>query len=340
MELLERAKEMEDSASATAMKTPVVALVSYCSKEAKYIGALLNNALVFADLVVVSMGTRLYSGEGEDVAGQWERVIRPLLSESQASRVLLEVYEVPGSDEAAAARMREVDLHNLARRAGFARARAAMPAQFWTLLLDGDEVPDGNKMREWVDTTPLNPRTVYKLANYWAFLHPRLVATNNEDSVLLAHSSVLTQGALSHPRERDGVYLWHWTAGDGMAVKGLRLVRNVMAQDSSPMFWHFSWVRGDKWPTGGGGELGSAPGTTAYIGWTEWIEQTRRALKAKCEGWGHCGDRDWTAVIDRCMTQIDRERRWPERDFVHGHKLVYLPRLPQPLININMNINM
>jgi hypothetical protein len=300
----------------------VVAIVSYCSKERKYIGAIVRNAVKFADRVVVCMGTRLYSGEDEDVDAEWQRFVVPHLTEDTRDRVVRVVYEVQQGGSSIFDHPNT--LHNTARLEGVAAASALMSSQpFWALFLDGDEVPDGDRFRSWLSGNRLNQRVVYKLANYWAFLHPRLVATSHEDSVLLAHSSVLTQSALSHPRERDGIYLWHWTVQDQHAMgSGLRLIRDVMGEDSAPMFWHFSWVRGGDWPSGDVNDTEE---------WSDWIERTRGALKAKCAGWGHCGDREWNGIIDRCMSQIKSARRFPERDFVHGHALIYLPRLPAPL---------
>lgn len=309
---------------ATVSPVPVAAIISYCSRESVYIGAILRNALAFADLVVISMGTQLYSGETEHVSDEWEKSVKPHIPPEHATRVHQVVYNVPSNPDSPNA------LHNIARQEGIARARSVIQSPFWALFLDGDELPDGPKVRSWLASTRLNPRTVYKLANYWAFLHPRLIANVHEDSIVLAHSSILTPGALSHPRERDGIYLWHWTTEN--ENNGIRLVRSVMGEDAAPMFWHFSWVRGGMWPSSEL-ELAGLGGSNSKDKeeWDAWIERVRVGLKAKCAGWGHCGDRDWNATIDRCMTQINLDRRWPVRDFVHGHSLIYLPRLPKPL---------
>ena len=293
---------------------PVAVIISYCSRESVYIGAILRNALAFAEVVVISMGTQLYSGETENVSAEWERSIKPHIPAEHAARVHQVVYDVPINPDS------PIALHNIARQDGVTRARSVIQTPFWALFLDGDELPDGARVRSWLASIRLNPRAVYKLANYWAFLHPCLIANVHEDSIVLAHSGILTQGALSHPRERDGIYLWHWDAKNNNDV---RLVRSVMGEDASPMFWHFSWVRGGMWPR--------ALSVSTDEAWTVWIERARLGLKAKCAGWGHCGDRDWNSAIDRCMTQISQDRRWPALDFVHGHSLTYLPRLPAPL---------
>jgi hypothetical protein len=311
----------------------LVVIISYCSKERPYISSIVSNALKFADLVIVSMGTRLFNGDVEDVDFEWENYITRAASPVE-KRLVATIYEVPDdrSDPNA--------LHNLARQAGVATARDRMGhnISFWTLFLDGDEVPDGDKFQSWKSRhlSSLDVRSVYKLANYWAFLHPQLIASVHEDSVLLAHSSLLTRGALSHPRERDGIYLWHWTSGVEGSRPDIHLVRDVTDDEtSSPMFWHFSWVRrfGSTrltWPSLSS-LLDGSESIKFDTEWSDWIEDTRIALKAKCAGWGHCGDREWNSAIDLCMHRIRTERRLPDRDFVHGHSLRLLPTIPVPL---------
>ena len=215
-------------------------------------------------------------------------------------------------------------LHNAAREVGVAAARRALSnAPFWALLLDGDEVPDGPRVRSWWtgpagDRVRSNVRAAHKMANHWLFLHRRLVADELEDSVLLVHSDVLaSREALTHPRERDGIYLWHLTSPLGM--RDLRVERRVLGDDGQPLFWHFSWVR----PSAGGGE-----GTSGDVDGEG--DGGRAALKAKCANWGHRHDRDWAALIDEAFDGI-AAGRWPQRDFVHGYGLRVLDADPEPL---------
>lgn len=265
-------------------------LVSYCSLERAYIHAIVRNALLFSDVVVVSVGTRLYSGEQEPGRDDVERdVLRGLQGVhdhgDRADDVRIVWYDVP---EHVAA---PIEMHNRAREVGVAEARRALPgADFWTLLLDGDEIPDGPSFARWWSSAGplLSPDLVYKMANYWFFLHPLLVADVHEDSVLLVHASQLTAAALRHPRERDGVYM----------ERGLRALRGVAGLDGAPMFSHMSWVR-----------------------------ESRAALVAKVKNWGHARDRPWAALIHDALDGIEAGRM-PERDFVHGYPLRMLAREP------------
>lgn len=283
----------------------LVTFVSYCSLERAFADAVISNARKFSDLVVVSVGTRLYTGEPEDVEAERDRLVTGAYSDNVSSLCPVHVITYEVSDTL----MRTpIALHNIAREAGVKAARAALGGRtpFWALFLDGDEVPDGVRVREWWKSSAgakirTDPRVVHKMANHWMFLHPRLVAEPLEDSVFLVHSDALMNPeSLRHPRERDGIYLWHLTSPEGW--RDLRVERRVLPDDGKPLFWHFSWVRSSR-----PGKDGKPDGG-------------RAALKAKVANWGHRDDSDWGALIDDAFDRIDAGL-WPDRDFVHGYPL-------------------
>jgi hypothetical protein len=255
------------------MSKALATVVSYCSNERNFARPLLRNAFAFSTAVVVAVGERLYNGDGED-EGHIAR-LRDAFPDAHFVR-----YPVPNGWD-------PVPLHNAAREAGVRRAREVLGDDCWVLLLDGDEVPDGERMRAWWASESPTPRDAYKLLNYWMFLDPRMVAGEYEDSALLAHASQLTTEALQHPRERDGIYM---VRGDLVSVR-----RRVAGLDGAPLLWHFSWVRAD-----------------------------RRSLHGKCVAWGHKDDRSWRTLIDDALDGLERGVV-PERDFVHGYPLRLLP---------------
>jgi hypothetical protein len=274
----------------------LVTLVSYCSREREFADEVIENARMFSDLVVVSIGTRLYTGEDEDVESETRRIIRDV--DQGGCGVVCTVYDVPHHLLG-----EPVVLHNRSRQVGLSAAKRVVgSAPFWTLFLDGDEVPDGPRTKEWWngpsgEDVRRDPRKMHKMANYWMFLHRKLQAEVHEDSVLLAHTDMLAHEAcLSHPRERDGIYLWHMESPLG--VRDLVVERLVKGDDGSPLFRHYSWVRS-----------GSDGG--------------RAAIKGKCKNWGHRGDRDWDALIDEAFDGIERGE-WPDRDFVHSYPLHFV----------------
>lgn len=271
-----------------ARKPPLVAIVSYSRLERPFIQPLLDNVTRFAAFTVVSVGTRLYNGEPED-----DDFLSWIAETYGKTGVRVVRYHVPEEPHPA-----PIELHNEARKTAVRVARELLRADdnFWTVFLDGDEIPDGDAVWRWWHGDERagddgywkiadgNKSTVVKLANYWYFLDPRLVAEATEDSVVLVHSSRLTDEALNHPRERDGLCL---LAPD---VK-----RDVRHPNGRPMFHHYSWVRADA-----------------------------AGLLRKVANWGHSGDCDWPRLINASLSAIGSNgmaTAWPTHDFVHGYPL-------------------
>lgn len=264
----------------------LVILVTYCSNERAYIDKLLEGALHAADLVCVAVGRRLFDGREEDAEH-----IQTLAVQYPRARFVW--FEVDPPDLLAT----PVVLHNRARTSARDLAtlvlagRGSSLAECWTILLDGDEVPceGGKALREWwlANQTSLVPARTYKLSNSWFFLHPTLVSEQHEDSVVLVHGSHLTDRAMTHPRERDGVCFV-------VSESGGECTRAVMGLKGQPMFDHFSWVRA-----------------------------SRDLLLAKVANWGHSKDsgRDWTGMVNHAYDEMEAGRL-PKRDFVHGRRLL------------------
>jgi hypothetical protein len=166
------------------------------------------------------------------------------------------------------------------------------------LFLDGDEVPEGARVREWwiAIRHRIQADIAVKLANHWSFVHRQLVSEEPEDSVLLVPVAGLVAfpAALCHPRERDGIWMT-------LVSHGYQLVRSVRDVHAHVMFRHYSWVRED-----------------------------REALKAKCRAWGHHAERDWAALIDAVFDDIRDRGTYPTHDFVHGRRLRWLLESPPP----------
>lgn len=179
-----------------------------------------------------------------------------------------------------------IHLHNRARAMAL---RSSMPSDSdWILFLDGDEVPDGGKFLQYLSQAVLDESTAYKLANYWYFLSPLLRATQTEDSVLMVHASWLADAqALWHPRERDGIIIHNMASASASKRDVRRQVTSL--DDGLPMFHHYSWVR------------------------------SAASLRAKVQGWGHRGQRDWEALLDVAFSELHAGA--VPRDFVHGYDL-------------------
>lgn len=261
-------------------------LITYCSLERMFVDDVIPAALHAADHVCVAVGRRLFDGREED-ASHIEEITK------KYPKAHFVWFDVPDGLLAT-----PIELHNNARIAARDLAAENSDGHFytdtWVVLLDGDEVlrHGGQDLRDWwaAAKNQLHRQHTYKLSNRWFFLHPRLASEGTEDSIVLVHGSQLSNKALTHPRERDGVCFTVSQAGGNC-------FRDVCGIDGTPMIDHFSWVRA-----------------------------SREQLLYKVKNWGHTGERDWVALINKAFDELEKGR-FPDTDFVHGRKLIRLDDL-------------
>lgn len=201
-------------------------VINYCSNEQPFIDALLSQCLQVCDSVAVSYGTHLYDGTKEDpsyVTEYLKRKYPQVKFIEYKVDVNEDMYKKPGVVKRPTAYW-----CNLARWKGV----EALKNVEWFFFIDADEIPEASRLRQWLSKTALQKEYAYKLANYWYFKDVSNQATTFEDSILLIHRSHLTDNALFHDDERDGI----------LQVSKAKQHRMVML-DNVPLFHHFSWVR-------------------------------------------------------------------------------------------------
>lgn len=217
-----------------------------------------------------------------------------------------------------------VQYHNAARKSGFkefvdngvTRSREAggtrrtsiVEADLWVLFLDADEVPEGRTVCKWWNASwglgsqshqTMDRRVTYKMANWWYFLLPDVRSDTPQDSVLLVHSSNVTDAGLCDPQERDGILAHACLASSSRSSQQAqvqtvcsRMTMAVVSNDRSViMFHHYSWVR------------------------------SREDLLRKVQAWGHRGDAPWQELLEHAWRLVDERGEVPSREFVHGTKL-------------------
>lgn len=253
-------------------------VISYCSNDRIFVDALLRECqAIGARQIVLSVGNHHYDMTPEDI-GHVEDLARKYPS------VTFVLYPVVAIDDAQNP-MKNRKLaywHNMAR---IQACKQLVPEIEWVLFLDADEIPEGERFKDWyMATRATRLQKIYKLANYYYFRDPILQATSYEDSVMLVPRAACCYPILMNELERDGIpYL-----------TGLQCERNVVHQNTQlPMFHHFSWVR------------------------------TKEAMMRKVKNWAHKDDTDWEAKIhEEFSKDFDVET---DVDFVHGYKYIRVP---------------
>ena len=269
-------------------------VVSCSSNERLFIRAQLHELLNCGCVskVVYSAGSHTFDGAPETVLSD----LRDVISESNSARDVVHCVEY--AVDTVVVKTQPYVFHNLSRVQGLEALRSLMGGNndFWVLLLDGDEIPNGRRLDEWFNSISecLSPTVVYKLSCYWYFLDPRLRAKEFEDSIVMVHNTNIPASVLAQdPRERDALVI---------ASRG-GCIRRIMDATSQPMFHHFSWVR------------------------------PRSIMLKKISTWGHKDDtsRDWESIVREYwpagvsvydINKLDLDT-W--RDPVHGYSYTLVP---------------
>lgn len=239
-------------------------VISYCSNDRVFLEAMLRECeKIGAKKVILSVGSHYYTSmEPENI----EHLQEVASKYPWVQIVLFEVRAMTDAQNPLIHR-KSAFWHNVARIQG---CRQIVDADIeWVLFLDADEVPEGDRFRDWYQTYHRQQK-IYKMANYWYFLEPELQSTVWEDSVMLVPRAACCYPVLMHDLERDGIPI----------MCGLEVEREVVSVITKlPMFHHYSWVR------------------------------SKEAMMRKVQNWGHKDDTNWVEKITRSFeTSFDVDR--------------------------------
>jgi len=206
----------------------VSVIVNYCSLEREFLPKVLAECAQFACEIVVSVGTHLYNGTEED-----SEHVEDL--KKQHSGVQFVRYQVDAhidlTFQKGVERRPYAYWPNVARWTG---VQALLEKQ-WVLFLDADEIPDGRRMRAWLEHTQLDLDCCYHLANYWYFKSANNQALTWEQTTILIHRNKFAEEHIFSDRERDSLGF----------VPDIKNSENVTGLDLLPLIHHLSWVRSE-----------------------------------------------------------------------------------------------
>lgn len=207
---------------------PLSIVISYCSNEECFLEAILEQCSKASDDIVVSFGSHLFDGTPEDLS-------KIQIVAEKYPAVMFVQYPVTNNNYSGIGvkHRPQAYWHNMARWSGI----SSLTNYDWVLFLDADEIPEGDKLKQWwtmMETSSLlNHNTTYKMANYWYFKDPTNRAKVLEDSVLLIHAKYLSKYNIFGDMERDHL----------IQQSGTRLVRQTKGVKGEVLFHHYSWVR-------------------------------------------------------------------------------------------------
>lgn len=204
-------------------------VINYCSLEREFLNICLTQCMKFSNDIVVSYGSHFYDGTIEDHAHIEQEI-------AKNHKVKFVKYEVDKSINLNL--QRGVDKrphaywHNLARWTGL----KGIKGEGWVLFLDVDEIPDGDRVNQWLHSFNLAKNTSYSLANYWYFKSPNYRATEWESTSKVIYSTNISEKSIFGDAERDHLQN---TTGDYSE-------NGILGLDGCPLIHHYSWVRSEE----------------------------------------------------------------------------------------------
>jgi len=241
-------------------KYPIATVVNFCTNEARFIKACLEQAQIFSSQVIVAVCDHFFDGSEEN---------RSLLQEIYGAFPNCLFIEYPFIPQKIPKKIwRSIDpahfWHSLSRLLAYQHLDNDIES---VLFLDADEVPDGKRFSQWLNDSDYLYHASLKFSNYWYFRESCNQALCFEDSIVLAQKKMLESSVLLKKEERDAIY-------DLLPAPKRR---HVMGSDGAPMFHHFSWVRTED-------EMLKKVKSWGHKGDREWEELVKESFKTPFSG--------------------------------------------------------
>lgn len=227
--------------------------------------------------IIIMMGEQRWTGEYEDIT-QIDELRTFISSKKEYSHIRVITYNVNN------------DMIKCMQR-------SVVPAMYWEaharwiayndlklkdgyiVILDADEIIEGIKFKQWLDTHEYEKYDAMKLSNYWYWRKPIYRAKNYiEDSVVMLNMKKCNPIYLFSNMGRHGIY---------ESIVGNKK-RNITFNDE-PFIHHYSWVR------------------------------NKDQMLRKVKSWGHRNDKDsWEILVEQEFQKKEIEKQEEISDFVKG----------------------
>lgn len=107
------------------------------------------------------------------------------------------------------------------------------PSIDYVLFLDIDEIIDGNRFKQWLDSKEYKKYDAMRLFSYFYFREASLQAETHMPNALLAKKNVLSHTILFNDWDRYGAY---------SRIQGNK-TPDIVGLDKLPLVHHYSWVK-------------------------------------------------------------------------------------------------
>jgi len=245
------------------MKHAITTIINYCTNDIDFITQNVRQAAKFSQQIIVPYCDHFYNGSPEN-----QKIINLSIKQNPQAKFIKFKYNPHATRTLWRGWqfiLRSLGLGSVwgpqywicfARQLGYQAINT--PVEY-VLFLDADEVIDGRKFLQWLNTKQYKKFNALKPANYWYWRSPYYQATVWEDSPLIAKYTNLKNAVFFDHDERNTTY---------NSITGPK-TRMVLGLDQKPMIHHYGWAK------------------------------PKKNLLKKVQTWGHTKDRNWIKLIEK-----------------------------------------
>jgi hypothetical protein len=198
-------------------------IISFCTTEARFLKACIEQCRKFSSQIIIPICDHLFDGTPENK----ELIERIILAFPDCMFLLY-----PYAQDVVPKRYHKKFSHFMHSAARVLGTRFLHHAIEGVFFVDADEIPDGARVVEWMETKDCAQLSGAKFSCYWYFRESKYQATTWENAILFVKHNRSISYVL-HERERDAFY-------DQLPEPKKQ---NVVGLDGTPLVHHFSWVR-------------------------------------------------------------------------------------------------
>ena len=246
------------------MNHSIATIIHYCTNDYRFLRKSIEEAKRFSKEIIIPVCDHFFNGQREN---------RPLLErcyqefpECQFIEFKYDPYELyhPHQTGQIEERYWSRFWHSTSRYIG---ALFASPNIEYLLFLDADEIVDGKRFVNWLDTEEYRKWNAVRLQAYVYVHQAALQANDYYPASLLTKLFSTDLLALLNVCERYGYF---HTSIPSPKIEG------VLDQQGKPLIHHYTWVR------------------------------TKEECLHKSTSWGYRFEKDWSASIERMFTSSDQ----------------------------------
>lgn len=234
------------------MRHKISTVISYCTNDFRFLGRCISEAKKFSNEIIIPVCDHFFDGSPERADLLQETYRRHsdcrFIEFAYNSERIYSPYHRPDRDDWA------IFWAATARYIGYCYAN---PTNEYVLFLDSDEIADGNRFLEWLESSGCQAFDAIRHGAYLYALHANFRSKKAANTTLFVKRSSFGPLTLINDLERLGAFLSH----PGQKID------KVLGLDGKPLFHHYSWVR------------------------------TKEECLQKTGTWGHRNDADWNSLV-------------------------------------------